>query len=532
MSENQPPDDLPPPEAPPPELLEAEAFDDLPPVDVAEAGMAPASPGGSQESTPGASQGSGQTSSAPVAISSAPPERPLQPASSPVSALKIPPHSIEAEQSVLGGLMLNNLAWFDVADQVLASEFYRTQHQIIYEALAGLSAENEPMDGVTVAERLTNEGLLEKAGGIAYLGELTESTPGAGNVVAYARIVRERATLRRLIAAANKIADFAFTPGGRGSEEVLSLAEQEIFDIAEGRLDEGGPEKVMPILKRTVQKVEELVASGASITGMPTGFDELDKKTAGLQPGEMIIVAGRPSMGKTSFAMNLVEHAVMEDKGAVLVFSLEMPAEALTMRMLSSLGRIDQTRLRTGDLKDEDWARFTSAVSQLKDRPLYIDDTAGLSPADLRTRARRVAREAGSLGLIMVDYLQLMRGTEKTDNRTNEISEISRSLKALAKEMRCPVIALSQLNRALENRTDRRPVMADLRESGAIEQDADVIMFIYRDEVYNEESPDKGTAEIIIGKQRNGPTGTIRLSFIGNLTKFENLASDIYNDYL
>jgi len=492
MSDIPPPDDLPPPEMPP-ELM---AEDDL---GLDSAPLTPALP---------------------------------EPSSRPVSALKVPPHSIEAEQSVLGGLMLNNLAWFDVADQVLATEFYRTQHQIIFEALAALSADNHPMDMVTVAERLQNQGLLEKAGGIAYLGELAESTPGASNVVAYAKIVRERSTLRLLISAANKIADYAFTPGGRASDEVLNLAEQEIFEISEGRLQEGGPVKVMPLLKRTVERVEELVASGNSITGMPTGFDGLDKKTAGLQDGDMVVIAGRPSMGKTSFAMNLVEHAVMQDKGAVLVFSMEMPSEALVMRMLSSLGRIDQTRMRTGDLKEEDWARFTSAVSQLKDRPLYIDDTPALSPTDMRTRARRVAREAGELGLIMVDYLQLMRGSEKADNRTNEISEISRSLKALAKEMRCPVLALSQLNRALENRTDRRPVMADLRESGAIEQDADIIMFIYRDEVYNEESPDKGTAEIIIGKQRNGPTGTVRLSFIGNLTKFENLASDIYNDYM
>lgn len=449
-----------------------------------------------------------------------------------LSSLKVPPHSVEAEQSVLGGLMLSGNAWFDVADKVAAEDFYRVSHQIIFEAMFSLSEQNQKLDAVTLAEHLEMKGLLEKAGGYPYLGELTEITPGAANVVAYANIVKERATLRALIAAANGIVERAFAPDGLDSSGLLNLAEQEIFQISEGRLQDSGPQKVAPLLKSAVARVQELTGAGDSITGVPTGFDDLDKKTAGLQPSDLIIVAGRPSMGKTSFAMNLVEHAVMGDHGPVLVFSMEMAADQLIMRMLSSLGRIDQTRLRTGDLKEDDWARFTSGVSQLKDKPLLIDDTPALSPNDLRTRARRVAREHGALSMIMVDYLQLMRGSTKADNRTNEISEISRSLKAIAKEMRCPVVALSQLNRALENRTDRRPVMADLRESGAIEQDADVIMFIYRDEVYNEESPDKGTAEIIIGKQRNGPTGTVRLSFIGNLTKFENLAADRYNDYM
>ena len=449
-----------------------------------------------------------------------------------LSSLKVPPHSVEAEQSVLGGLMLSGNAWFDVADKVNADDFYRVSHQIIFEAMFSLSEQNQKLDAVTLAEHLEMKGLLEKAGGYPYLGELTEITPGAANVVAYANIVKERATLRALIAAANGIVERAFAPDGLDSSGLLNLAEQEIFQISEGRLQDSGPQKVAPLLKGAVAKVQALTGAGDSITGVPTGFDDLDKKTAGLQPSDLIIVAGRPSMGKTSFAMNLVEHAVMGDHGPVLVFSMEMAADQLIMRMLSSLGRIDQTRLRTGDLKEDDWARFTSGVSQLKDKPLLIDDTPALSPNDLRTRARRVAREHGALSMIMVDYLQLMRGSTKADNRTNEISEISRSLKAIAKEMRCPVVALSQLNRALEQRTDRRPVMADLRESGAIEQDADVIMFIYRDEVYNEESPDKGTAEIIIGKQRNGPTGTVRLSFIGNLTKFENLAPDRYNDYM
>jgi replicative DNA helicase len=448
-----------------------------------------------------------------------------------VGAVKTPPHSIEAEQSVLGGLMLNNDAWFNVAEVVSGRDFYRPGHQIIYEAMADLAADDQPLDVVTVSERLASKGLIDRCGGLAYLGELAESTPGASNVLAYAQIVREHSTLRQLIAAAQRIADSAFTPEGRPSDELLDNAEQEVFRIAEGRLKDGGPQKLLPLLTSAVQRIERLFATRNPITGVPSGFDDLDKKTAGLQPSDLIIVAGRPSMGKTSFAMNLVEHAVMEGDGAVLFFSLEMPAEQLVMRLLSSLGRIDQTRMRTGDMHDDDWPRFTSAVSQLKDRPLFIDDTPALTPNELRNRARRVAREARGLTMIVVDYLQLMRGSGNPENRTTEISEISRSLKALAKEMRCPVVALSQLSRAVEQRTDKRPVMSDLRESGAIEQDADVILFVYRDEVYNADSPDKGTAEIIIGKQRNGPIGIVRLAFIGNLTKFENLAPDRYDQF-
>ncbi|HEY5644910.1 MAG TPA: replicative DNA helicase [Pseudomonadales bacterium] len=448
-----------------------------------------------------------------------------------VSALKVPPHSVDAEQSVLGGLMLDNDAWFNVAEAVQVGDFYRAQHQIIFEAMADLAAEDDPLDALTVSERLQAKGMLDKAGGIAYLAELTEATPGASNVVAYAKIVRELSTLRQLIGAANRIAESAFARDGRPSDELLNLAEQEVFQISEGRLKGGGPMKVVPLLQRAVDQIERLRVSGSSITGVPTGFDDLDKLTSGLQKSDLVIVAGRPSMGKTSFAMNMVEHAIMDKDAAVLVFSMEMPADALLLRMLSSLGRIDQKRMRTGDLQGDDWSRFTSAVSQLKDRRLYIDDTPALTPNDLRTRARRVARETGGLDMIVVDYLQLMRIAGKVENRTNEISEISRSLKAIAKEMNCPLVALSQLNRSLESRNDKRPVMSDLRESGGIEQDADVILFIYRDEIYDPESSDKGTAEIIISKQRNGPTGRIRLAFIGNLTKFENLAPERYNDY-
>ncbi|MGD8829596.1 MAG: replicative DNA helicase, partial [Pseudomonadales bacterium] len=442
-----------------------------------------------------------------------------------------PPYSMEAEQSVLGGLMLDNDAWFNVAEVVQENDFYRGQHRLIFEAMIDLAADDHPLDALTVSERLQAKGTLNKAGGIAYLGELTEATPGASNVVAYAKIVRELSTLRQLIGAANRIAESAFARDGRPSDELLDVAEQEIFRISEGRLKGGGPEKMVPLLHRAVERVEKLRAAGGSITGVPTGFDDLDRMTTGLQKADLVIVAGRPSMGKTSFALNMAEHAVMETNATVLVFSLEMPSDALVLRMLSSLGRIDQTRMRTGELHGDDWSRFTSAVSQLKDKRLYIDDTPALTPNELRTRARRVAREAGGLDMIVVDYLQLMRVAGKVENRTNEISEISRSLKAIAKEMGCPVVALSQLNRSLESRTDRRPVMSDLRESGGIEQDADLILFIYRDEVYNDESPDKGTAEIIIAKQRNGPIGRVRLSFIGNLTKFDNLAPERYNDF-
>jgi replicative DNA helicase len=350
-------------------------------------------------------------------------------------------------------------------------------------------------------------------------------------VRAYARIVREHATLRQLIGAANRIAEASFATEGRTSQEILDLAENEVFRIAEGRLKDSGPQSLVPLLQAAVERIEMLHANRSPITGLATGFDDLDRKTAGLQPSDLVIVAGRPSMGKSSFAMNIVEHAVMEGGRAVLVFSLEMPAEQLVMRLLSSLGRIDQNRLRTGEMHEDDWPRFSSAVAQLKDKKLYLDDTPAISPNELRTRARRIAREAGGLGLIVVDYLQLMRGSGAAENRTNEISEISRSLKAIAKEMRCPVMALSQLNRALEQRTDKRPVMADLRESGAIEQDADVILFIYRDEVYHPETAEKGVSEIIIGKQRNGPIGTVKLAFIGNLTKFENLAPERYNQF-
>ena len=430
---------------------------------------------------------------------------------------------------MLGALMLNNDAWFDVLDVVASSDFYRPQHRIVFEAMAALSRENQPLDAVTVSEALQSRGLLEKAGGIAYLAELVDGTPGASNVAAYARIVRDRSTLRKLIAAANQIAEKSFTREGQSDEELLDFAEQEIFRISEDRTKSDGPQEINPLLDGTVRRVSELSKSKGAITGLATGFTDLDRLTAGLQKADLVIVAGRPSMGKTSLAMNMVEHAILNSEAPSLVFSLEMPADQLVMRMLSSLARIDQSRMRIGDLEENDWDRFNAAVAQLRDKPLHIDDTAALTPNEIRARARRVARQHRGLGLIVVDYMQLMRGSGQPENRTTEISEISRSLKALAKEMRCPVIAAAQLNRALETRTNKRPIMADLRESGAIEQDADVILFIYRDEVYNEETEDIGIAEIIIGKQRNGPIGTVKLSYLNQLTRFEDLAPDRYD---
>lgn len=449
------------------------------------------------------------------------------------SRIKVPPHSVEAEQAVLGGLMLDNRRFDEIAEIISAADFYRQEHRLIFAAVERLASESEPLDVVTLAEYLERSGDIQEAGGLTYLAELAEKTPGAANIRAYAEIVRERSILRQLVEVSGQIADSAFNPKGRTSSEILDEAERSVFRIAESRDKEGsGPKNINPILAQTLTRIETLFESGEPTTGLTTGFRDLDEKTSGLQPSDLIIVAGRPSMGKTTFAMNLVENALISTGVPVLVFSMEMPADALAMRMISSLGRIDQTKVRSGKLDEDDWPRLTSAVSLLKDKPLYIDDTPALSPTEMRSRARRIAREnGGKLGLIMVDYLQLMRVPGNTEGRTAEISEISRSLKGLAKELSCPVVALSQLNRSLEQRPNKRPVNSDLRESGAIEQDADVIMFVYRDEVYNEDTPDKGIAEIIIGKQRNGPIGTVRLAFIGKYTKFEDLAHGDYSEY-
>ena len=447
------------------------------------------------------------------------------------SALKLPPHSIEAEQSVLGGLMLDNNAWDAVSEVVVDKDFYRQEHRLIFRMMSKLVENTSPLDVITLSEALSKTNELEAVGGLSYLGELAKNTPSVSNIKAYADIVRERSILRQLISVANEIAGDAFDTGGRSSTEILDDAERKVFQIAEERPNTVGPKEVNPLLTKAIERIDELYHSDNAITGLSTGYSDMDTMTAGLQPSDLIIIAGRPSMGKTTFAMNIVEHAVIQGDKPVIVFSMEMPGESLIMRMLSSLGRIDQTKIRTGQLDDDDWPRLTSAVSLLKDKKLFIDDTPSLSPTDVRSRARRIAREHGQPALIMIDYLQLMQVKERSENRVGEISEISRSLKALAKELHVPVVSLSQLNRSLEQRPNIRSVMSDLRESRSIEQDADVIAFIYRDEVYNEDSPDKGIAEIIIGKQRNGPIGTRRLAFIGKYTRFEDLAHGNYDEY-
>ena len=442
--------------------------------------------------------------------------------------IKMQPHSVEAEQSVLGGLLLANDAWDAVAELVTANDFYRADHRLIFRQVARLMEASEPVDVITLSEILNANGELEGAGGLAYLAELAKNTPSAANIRAYAQVVRERSALRHLIQAAQDIADTGFNPEGRSAEELIDMAERQIMQISEQGPKMGGPQAVNPLLTRAVERIDELYSSGGDITGLSTGFADLDGMTSGLQKSDLIIVAGRPSMGKTSFAMCLVENAVLNQQKPILVFSMEMPADQLIVRMLSSIGRINQTRIRNGKLEQDDWPKLSTAVSKLKDVSLYIDDTPALSPTEIRSRARRLVREHGELGMIMVDYMQLMQVTGFTEGRTAEVSEISRNMKAIAKEFNCPVVALSQLNRALEHRPNKRPVNSDLRESGSLEQDADVIMFIYRDEVYNEDSPDKGVSEIIIGKQRNGPIGMTRLAFIGEYTRFENLARGGY----
>ncbi len=448
-----------------------------------------------------------------------------------ISRIKMHPHSVEAEQSVLGGLLLSAGGWDSISELVVANDFYRPGHRMIFRQIQQLAEAAEPVDVITVADKLEAQDELEAAGGLPYLAELAQNTPSASNIEAYARVVHERAVLRKLIEAAQEIADSGFNPEGRKPEDLLDEAERRIMQISEDGPKTGGPEDINPLLQAALARIDELFQSGGDITGLSTGFLELDRMTSGLQDSDLVVVAGRPSMGKTSFAMNMVEHAVLNQDKPILVFSMEMPADSLIVRMLSSIGRIDQSRLRNGKLEQEDWPKLSAAVTKLKDVPLFIDDTPALTPTEVRSRARRMAREHGGLGMIMVDYLQLMRVAGANEGRTAEISEISRSLKAIAKEFKVPMVALAQLNRALEQRPNKRPVNSDLRESGAIEQDADVIMFIYRDEVYHEESEEKGVAEIIIGKQRNGPIGICRLAFIGEYTRFENLARGSYDEH-
>ncbi|MEW9798511.1 replicative DNA helicase [Alteromonas sp. CYL-A6] len=449
-----------------------------------------------------------------------------------VEKLKVPPHSIEAEQSVLGSMLIDPDTWDKVAEIVSEQDFYNRSHQIIYRAIVRLLSASTPVDLITVSEELERHDELEDAGGFAYLGELARNTPSSANVVSYAKIISERAITRELIGVAHDIAEIGYNPEGRDSADILDIAESKVFEIAERRTGENeGPRDVESVLGKTIDRLEILLKTNKEVTGVSTGFTDLDKKTSGLQPSDLIIVAARPSMGKTTFAMNLVENAMLLEEKPVLVFSLEMPSEQIMMRMLASLSRVDQTKIRTAQLDDEDWARISNTMAMLKDKDnLFIDDSSGLTPMDVRSRARKLARERGGISLIMVDYLQLMRVPSLSDNRTLEIAEISRSLKALAKELEVPVVALSQLNRSLEQRADKRPVNSDLRESGSIEQDADLIMFIYRDEVYHENSEDKGIAEIIIGKQRNGPIGTCRLTFQGQFSRFDNYAGPAVSD--
>ena len=447
-----------------------------------------------------------------------------------IAHLRVPPHSIEAEQSVLGGLLLDNAAFDKIADIISEGDFYRDEHKRIFRQISKLLERAKPADAVTVAESLDQAGDAGETGGLAYLGELAVNTPSASNIRRYAEIVRERAILRQLVTAGDEIAGSAFNPLGRDPKQLLDEAEAKVFAIAEsGFRHQSGFQHINPLLTQVVERIQELHDrdNPSDITGVPTGYHDLDGRTSGLQPGDLLIVAGRPSMGKTSFALNMGEHVAIEVGLPVAVFSMEMGGAQLAMRMLSSVGRLDAHRVRTGRLNDDEWSRLSFALGKMHEAPLYIDETPALNPIDLRARARRLHRQCGKLGLIIIDYIQLMSSASQGggENRATEISEISRSLKGLAKELSVPVIALSQLNRSLEQRPNKRPVMSDLRESGAIEQDADVIMFIYRDEVYNPDTPDKGTAEIIIGKQRNGPIGTVRLTFMGEYTRFENFAS-------
>ncbi|MDO6477473.1 replicative DNA helicase [Alteromonas sp. 1_MG-2023] len=449
-----------------------------------------------------------------------------------VEKLKVPPHSIEAEQAVLGSMLIDRESWDKVAELVTDTDFYNHSHQVIFKVILKLLGESQPVDLITVSEALEHRNELEDAGGFAYLAELAKNTPSSANVTSYAKIVSERAITRELIGVAHEIAEVGYNPEGRDSADILDMAESKVFEIAEKRTGENeGPRDVDSVLDKTIKRLESLIETSKEVTGVTTGFNDLDKKTSGLQPSDLIIVAARPSMGKTTFAMNLCENAMMAETKPVLVFSLEMPSEQIMMRMLASLSRVDQTRIRTAQLDDQEWARVSNTMAMLKDKDnLFIDDSSGLTPMDVRSRARKLARERGGISLIMVDYLQLMRVPSLSDNRTLEIAEISRSLKALAKELEVPVVALSQLNRSLEQRADKRPVNSDLRESGSIEQDADLIMFIYRDEVYHENSEYKGIAEIIIGKQRNGPIGTSRLTFQGQFSRFDNYAGPAFDD--
>ncbi|KRI01059.1 replicative DNA helicase [Curvibacter sp. PAE-UM] len=445
-----------------------------------------------------------------------------------IAQLRVPPHSIEAESSVLGGLLLDNAAWDRVNDLLGDGDFYRYEHRLIYSAIGQLINGSRPADVITVFEQLQSQGKAEETGGLAYLNALAQYVPSAGNIRRYAEIVRERGILRKLVAASDEIATNAFNPQGRPVATILDESEQKIFNIGEeGSRMKRGFQSMDTLVVDLLDRVQEMADNPNDITGVPTGFYDLDRMTSGLQPGDMIVLAARPSMGKTAFAINIAEHVALNEQLPVAVFSMEMGAAQLAVRIVGSIGRIDQGHLRTGKLTDEEWPRLTEAIEKLRTISLHIDETAGLTASELRANARRLARQCGGkLGLIVVDYLQLMSGSSGNDeNRATELGEISRGMKMLAKELGCPLIALSQLNRSVETRPDKRPMMSDLRESGAIEQDADIIMFIYRDEYYTKDAcKEPGVAEIIIAKQRNGPTGVVKLAFLKNLTRFESLA--------
>ncbi len=445
-----------------------------------------------------------------------------------VAALKLPPHSIEAEQSLIGGLLLDNQAWDRIADLVNEADFYRDDHRRIFAHIRKLIETGRPADVVTVFESIEHANQADQTGGLAYLGEIANATPSAANIRRYAEIVRERAVLRRLVTVGDEIAGSALNPAGRDVKTLLDAAEQKVFEIAEaGNRSVQGFRAITPLLGDVVERIEVLYnrENPSDITGTATGFHDLDKMTSGLQPGDMIVVAGRPSMGKTAFALNIAEFVGMELRKPVAIFSLEMSGPQLAMRILSSAGRLNQTNIRTGKLSDEDWEKMSMALGKLHEAPIHIDETGAINASDLRARARRLHRQCGQLGLIVIDYLQLMTSVKDNENRATEISEISRSIKALAKELQVPVIALSQLSRKVEERNDKRPLMSDLRESGAIEQDADIILMMYREEYYKPDTTEKGIAEVIVGKHRNGPTGTVKLTFLGEYTRFENFAS-------
>ena len=453
-----------------------------------------------------------------------------------IAQLRIPPHSMEAESSVLGGLLLDNKSWEQVADLLSEGVFYRYEHRLVYTAIHALVNASRPADVITVYEHLQSIGKAEEVGGLGYLNSLAQYVPSASNIRRYAEIVRERSILRKLVTASDEIATNAFNTQGKSVPQILDEAEQKIFQIGEegSRLKQGF-QSMQELAVDLMGRVDEMSKNPNDITGVASGFVDFDKMTSGMQAGDLIVLAARPSMGKTALAINIAEHVALNEGLPVAVFSMEMGASQLAIRIVGSIGRIDQQRLRTGKLNQEEWPRLTEAIEKLRNISLHIDETPSLTPMELRANARRLARTCGKLGLIVVDYLQLMSGNTSSnngDNRATEIGEISRGLKMLAKELQCPVIALSQLNRSVETRTDKRPMMSDLRESGAIEQDADVIMFIYRDDYYNKDSKEPGVAEIIIGKHRNGPTGTVKLAFLKPITRFESLASGYSNgDY-